>query len=399
LNKIYNFGVLLMALSLVTAYVIIPLLIKSLGYDSVIYLQSIEPQAILQNLGYIFIFLFIAYIFRFKNEGTIRFRSPSSLNYYSSIILSVWVLSFLLLGGLTYRETDVDLGYGSRGFYLDFILSLYNVMIIIALSIINRLEFGTKKTKLLDIFSVVSFLVLLIFSGSRGIFIQFIITYAVMTVVRADSAQLRKNFIKRYFKWKYITLLAVIISIFIGVGFYRDNYSNFEFETLFRLSEPYWFMSYIHSSGGAGDPSILIDSFERISYTVTNIFGSTITGSIEGSDYYIYKYLDIEFVEGRSLPITLFGFGYLLNSYYGVAITLFFAFLFLKVGFKLNSWFSQKILWGYEYLICFATSCILLYAKSLSGVFQVLIYEKFRDFVYLFILTMIWYIIKKKIIF
>jgi hypothetical protein len=190
----------------------------------------------------------------------------------------------------------------------------------------------------------------------------------------------------------------LIAFVFIGVGYFRDGYSNFVFETLFRLSEPFWYMSYDHSINYGGDLSILIDSVERISYIFTNTFGGTITGSIEGSDFYINKYLGIEFVEGRSLPITLFGYGYILNPYYGIVITLVITLILLKLGLILIRFFSKKILWGYEYAVYFATSCLLLYGTSLSGVFQVLIYEKFRDFLFLLALTILWLTIKKKII-
>jgi hypothetical protein len=381
------------------AFVIVPIIIKLVGFEEVIYLQYLAPKVILQNLFYITFFASFAYFFRFRKEKKIQFLKAPNLNRFSSIILVTWVILFLVLGGLTYRETDTTFGYESRGFYLDFILSLYNVMIVIALSIANRIKYSSTKFKYLEIITLLCFLIVMIVSGNRGIFIQFIISYIFLTVLKAKNMDLNKNVFKRYFKWKYLSLIGLTLFVFIGVGFFRDNSSNFGFETLFRLSEPYWFMSYDHSINYGGDFNILTDSFNRVAYIFTNAFGGTITGSIEGSDFYIYKYLGIEFVEGRSLPITLFGYGYLLNPYFGVLVTLFITLILLKSGLNLNTFFSKKILWGYEYLVYFATSCLLLYAKSISGVFQVLMYEKFRDFIFLFALTLLWLTIKKKIIF
>jgi hypothetical protein len=380
------------------AYIIVPITIKSAGYEEVIYLQKVQPNVILQNLVYILVFSALLYIFRFKKKRNIQFLEVPNLNRFSSIVLVSWVVLFLVLGGLTYRETDTVYGYNYRGFYLDFILSLYNIMVVIALSIANRIKFSSTQVKPLEFMALLCFLIAIIVSGSRGIFIQFIISFIFLKIVKTNKNEFNNNIFKRLFQVKYLSLISLIAFVFIGVGYFRDGYSNFGFETLFRLSEPFWYMSYDHSINYGGDVSILIDSVERISYIFTNIFGGTITGSIEGSDFYINKYLGIEFVEGRSLPITLFGYGYILNPYYGVLITLVTTLILLKLGLMLIRFFSKKILWGYEYAVYFATSCLLLYGTSLSGVFQVLIYEKFRDFLFLLALTLLWLTIKKKII-
>ena len=381
------------------AFIIVPIIIKLVGYEAVIYLQYLEPKVILQNLFYIFTFAGFAYVLRFRKEQKHQFLEAPNLNRFSAIILVTWVVLFLVLGGLTYRETDTVYGYNSRGIYLDFILSLYDLMIIIALSVANRIKFSSTQLKPLEFIALLCFLIVIIVSGNRGIFIRFIISYMFLMVLKAKNVQLNMNLFKHALKLKYLSLIGLTALVFIGIGYFRDSYSNFGFETLFRLSEPYWYMSYSHAIDYGGDFSIFIDSLERIAYIFTNAFGGTITGSIEGSDFYIYKYLGIEFVEGRSLPITLFGYGYILNPYYGVLLTLFVTIILLKLGLKLNTFFSKKILWGYEYLAYFATSCLLLYDKSISGVFQVLIYEKFRDFLFLLVLTFLWLTIKKKIIF
>jgi hypothetical protein len=385
-------------MSFIIAFVIVPIIIKLVGYETVIYLQYLDPKVILQNLLYIFIFIGLVYVFRIKKEKKVQFLEAPNLNRFSAIVLVAWVVLFLVLGGLTYRETDTVYGYNYRGIYLDFILSLYDLMIVIALSVANRIKLSSTKLKPLEIIALLCFLIVIVVSGNRGIFIQFIISYVFLTLLKTKNVQLNKNQFKRLFKLKYLSLIVLTALVFVGVGYFRDGYSNFGFETLFRLSEPYWYMSYDHSINYGGDASILVDSIERIAYIFTNTFGGTITGSIEGSDFYIYKYLGIEFVEGRSLPITLFGYGYILNPYFGVLITLIITLILLKLGLKINTFFSKKILWGYEYSVYFATSCLLLYGKSLSGVFQVLIYEKFRDFLFLLALTLLWLTIKKKII-
>jgi hypothetical protein len=380
------------------AYIIVPITIKSAGYEEVIYLQKVQSNVILQNLVYILVFSALLYFFRFKKKRNIQFLEVPNLNRFSSIVLVAWVLLFLVLGGLTYRETDTVYGYNYRGFYLDFILSLYNIMVVIALSIANRIKFSSTQLKPLEFMALLCFLIAIIVSGSRGIFIQFVISFIFLKILKINKNEIKNNIFKRLFKVKYLSLISLIAFVFIGVGYFRDGYSNFVFETLFRLSEPFWYMSYDHSINYGGDLSILIDSVERISYIFTNTFGGTITGTIEGSDFYINKYLGIEFVEGRSLPITLFGYGYILNPYYGILITLVITLILLKLGLMLIRFFSKKILWGYEYAVYFATSCLLLYGTSLSGVFQVLIYEKFRDFLFLLALTLLWLTIKKKII-
>lgn len=305
---------------------------------------------------------------------------------------------FLFLGGLDYRENDAEIGYGSRGVLLDFILSLYNVMIIIALSIVNRLKYSKYSEKLIGFLSVLIFIIVVSLSGSRGIVLQFVLSVVFLFAFKRKNSISKASYLKIFLTGKNVLIIFFIFTVFGIIGYFRDQYSNINFELLYRVSEPYWYMSFKHSNKFGGDFSLLSDSFSRILQIFTNFFGSNFNGTIEGSDYYLSKYLDIEFSEGKSLPITLFGFGYLLNPYYGVIVVLFMTLLLVKFSLIINVYFSEKIIWGYEFLIFFSTSCLIIYSKSLSGVFQILIYEKFRDFLFLIFLSVLWLVSKRKII-
>jgi len=386
----------LAALGLFLVFVIIPVVVKMFGYDSIIYLNHIQLKIIVLNLIYILLFLIFCYVLKIRKNKKFKFKSPFKLIRFSSFIIIIWVISFSLLGGFVYRKSDVNFGASSRGLLLDFVLSLYNVMIVLALSILNRLYYTKSKVHFLGVLSILSFLTVVIISGSRGIVVQFILSAIFLFIIRIKEFKKKSRYYNLIFTKKNIVVFVMLIIGFSLVGYYRDNQTNLFFEFLFRSAEPYWYMSFIHANKYGGDILLLSDSFHRVVYIITRYLGSQISGTIEGSDFYLSNYLGFIFKQGKSLPITLFGFGYLINELFGVPLVLLITATLIKLGFSLSVMLSKKIIWGYEYLIYFATSCLLIYSKSLSGVFQLLIYEKIRDFLFLMILTLIWIILSKR---
>jgi hypothetical protein len=307
----------------------------------------------------------------------------------------IWLVLFLIYGGLNYRENDTNLGYESRGTILNFILAFYNVVIVVALSIIIRIKKAECFGKIIGSSCILFFLIVIILSGSRGVIVQLILmTLFLFFLDKKIILNLRK-IVVLFFTFKNVIAFVLLILGFGLIGYFRDNQSNFIFQLIHRLSEPYWYMSLNYSTRYGGDPSILLDSFDRIYHILSTHFGHTIVGSIEGSDYYLSEYANIDFVEGRSLPVTLFGFGFIINSYYGVPIILILTSLLIRFSFSINIFFSKKIIWGKEFLVSFTTSCLLIYGKSFSGIFQVLLYEKLTLFIVLFFLSLPWLILRK----
>ena len=295
-----------------------------------------------------------------------------------------------------YRENDVTMGYAGRSAVLRFTLSLLHVIIIITLSIITRIRKVGTIGKWIGSLSVLGFLVVMALAGSRGIMIQLILSGILFMILDKKATNITRKWWRIIFTLKNTIAFAVLILSFGLLGLYRDNQSNLTFQLLFRLSEPYWNMALRHTKEFGGDISVLWDSATRIMQIPLQYFGHTIQGSIEGSDYYLENYINIPFIEGVSLPITLFGFGFLIHLYLGVPLVLIFVLLLLRMALFFNLYLSANIVWGKEFLVTFATSFLLIYAKSFSGVFQILLYEKLTSFLVLFFLTIPWLIINRK---
>jgi len=376
-------------------FVIIPIIAKFGQLDNLIYLSSLDYDIILYNFICISLFQVVSTSsFFFKKARRPSIYRPH-LIYYSSFILLSWLILYLLSGGLMYRENDGNLGYESRSILLKIILALYNVVIVIALSIIIRIKKARNTGKIIGGSSILFFLIVIVLSGSRGIIIQLILSAVFLFLLDKKSFSSLFNIFTAFFTFKNVLAFAILIFGFGLIGYIRDDQSDFKFQLIYRLSEPYWHMALNFSKRFGGDISVLYDSFDRIYHIISTHFGHTIDGSIEGSDYYIAKYAGIDFVEGTSLPITLFGFGFLIHPYFGVPLILILTTLLIRFSFMVNIVFSKKILWGKEFLICFTTSCLLIYSKSYSGVFQILLYEKFTAFIVLFILSQSRLILKR----
>lgn len=195
--------------------------------------------------------------------------------------------------------------------------------------------------------------------------------------------------------FKNFVIFSIVTFLFGLVGYLRDSQLEFGLQLLYRLAEPYWSMTLDSSEKFGGNFNVIYDAIDRMSNVVLKHFGHSIEGSIEGSDYYLDTYAGITFTEGISLPVTIFGFGFIIDPFYGVPFILTLTIILMRLSFNFNIFLSKQILWKDEFIITFATSCLLIYSKSFSGVFLILVYEKFTTFIILFFFSKLCLALKK----
>jgi hypothetical protein len=300
---------------------------------------------------------------------------------------------------MSYRQNDVSTGIDSRSGLLRIAMFTIGAATVGATYIfLARGQAKAPKRILLNI-SVLAFLGVLAGSGSRGLILSTLITiflghWLKRNAKNGPSARLKfsdffSSVMRKVIKLGKMMMLVGIALTLIGIwGAMRDSYESVSFSLLFRLAEPYWYFSHSTWQNTGADPSLFVDALQRIGSIPMRWFGFQFEGSVDGSDYYLDKYLGIKFREGVSLPLTLLGHGLLAGGYIGVFLNFFIvaAFATILIQFLLRILpYSPSIMIA---LLAYQLSkAVTIYSKTLSGAFLFLGYELFRDMIIIFLIA------------
>lgn len=176
---------------MIITFVIVPILVKLFHYEAIIFETTVTYDMLLYNFFCVVFFIVFASIFKFKLSSQNNYQKSTNTNYdiyfFSTLFVIFWLLLYLVFGGLKYRDNDIVNGYQSRGSVLSFILSLYNVVIVIVIAIISRLKSKTGFRKFLGYLAVLLFVFIVILSGSRGILIQLFLSTSFLFLIKKEN--------------------------------------------------------------------------------------------------------------------------------------------------------------------------------------------------------------------
>lgn len=387
--------------SFLLVFVVIPSLIMKLGFAPVIFYQGeITAEILLLNLLAILPFFIGAIVCNPTFASCILHSKPSNKYPVTGIYLFIfaWVIAFCLTGGLYYRDSDVLEGYASRGMALQIVLMVQNTIIICCSYLLFTFNVLRWRKRATVVVIIALFACSIAFSGSRGILVQLALTiWGTKLISTASSAEIyarRKGLLSLsglitnvVTALRYI-LLGILAAGALGVwGLFRDGQDDILFSTLLRAAEPYWHHAYVYHEGRGVNWNILSDALSRIMSIPQRWFGISFEGSIDGHEYILGYYLEIDSEEGVSLPITLLGHGFLFAGHIGAFAFCVFAALMVVISIRMLRAlpFPNQPLYcafiAYQF-----TKCFFFYPKSLSGIFLVLFYETARDYVALYLL-------------
>ena len=374
-------------------FTVVPTLANFLDLSTIIYSENVPGGVILSNL--MVTFLFFIFGFFSKEDKVFRYehQNDRALSIYLCLFVIFYLLIFYLSGGTEYRVKDVDLGYANRSSFLRVILVLQNITVVMVIYLIAAFQKLDRVSRLFIFILVFLYLLVSLSSGGRGTTAQIITGFFVYTLIGNKSLleeKRRKNYLIYFFKnlLKTIFYGSILIFLFGYWGYLRDDLDDLSFGTIFRASEPYWYRAYLNKENSMSI-EILVDSLQRIISIPFRWLGVEFQGSIDGKEYYLEHYLGIQFTEGVSLPITLYGQGILFSGYFGVLIFVLLTTLVITYTnrFLTNAYFENSN-FHKAFLSYFISKCIFIYAKSLSGIFLYLVYETFRDYILVLILFM-----------
>lgn len=390
-----------LAVSTFGVFVIVPLTAKAFGMALLIYGAAPPPLYLIAELTLIALspVLVIRAFFKRNDRRAITIRPRGSL--LMEIFIILWIAIFLTSGGLTYRHQDVLTGVASRGLLLRVALTLINTTTIVAAALL--LERRSWRHYAL----VAAYLLSLIASGGRGLSVQVLLCiYFARWIVTArggsevpsqyttegseprPSARRGRLVRERIFTLRNLIALGVGV-IVLGIwGELRDAQHRLVFSTLLRAADPYWYLSWRHEVVNGGNFRLLWDDLYRISTLPLRWLGYHYSFGVDGASLILERYLHIPHRQGVSLPITYIGEGLLFHGVLGaiayqgmVIIAVICNFWLMRRAGGLKA--SLKVAWvSFEIAKCF-----FLYPKSLSGVFLVLYYEPWRDYLLIMILS------------
>ena len=125
-------------------------------------------------------------------------------------------------------------------------------------------------------------------------------------------------------------------------------------------------------------------------WAITRVNLFNVSGNIDGNTFYLPKILDVELLDGVSLPITLIGQGYLLSGSYGVVVLLILGVFIAIYGLRfILRWkvLDNNIL--NIYVVYYISKMFNFHAKSITGLTSYLIYESIRDLLLLTIIHLV----------
>lgn len=391
--------------STLLVHVLVPYLLQLYRYDYVfgtgftlvpsLYLIIIIPAAV------VFVY-FVTRKYALDIDLATGLKCEKTL--VAAVVLLLWCLFYVLGHGLNVRELDVEQGYNARSVFLRLCAPFIGISQIFAAYLCVSLRANINMVhKLRNALVILLYIALLILSGSRGYFFTFLLTALIgmsLAFPPKDKLSVRGNVSARVaILWllKKIIQLGLILGTFFAItsvmaiwGSIRDKQDDRLFSILFRFSEPFWYYAQGHWQSYGGDISLYADALQRIVSLPLRWGGMEFEGSVDGSDYFLSHYLSIQFVEGVALPITVVGHGFLAAGYWGVFVNLMIVacalFLVLRQCIKMQSLAylpNGMLITFIAYLIC---KSLFIYSKSLSGTFLFIVYETFRDFIFMLII-------------
>ncbi|PRY84719.1 hypothetical protein [Donghicola tyrosinivorans] len=396
-------GIRMFLWSSIAIFGLIPIVVVYSGFAGIIFSRDeLNIATPLINGVVIYSAISIAsWAFRERQRGLIvrQFRFPNA-NFVAFLLL-LWCMIDLAGGGLSYRQDDVSTGIANRSGLLR-IAIISNGAAIVGATYIFLARQHAKATKriLIDV-SVFTFLGVLAASGSRGLVLSTLISIFLGNLLknRAENGPSARvtysNFLaiamRKFANLGKTMILAGMALALIAIwGAQRDNYESTSFSFLFRLSEPYWHFSYSAWQTRGADPSLFTDALQRIGSIPMRWFGVQFEGSVDGAEYFLDRYLGIDYKEGVSLPLTLLGHGLLAGGYIGVFLNFFIVAAFATA---LNRYLLRILHFSPSTIIALLayqlSKAVTIYPKTLSGAFLYLGYELFRDIIIIFTIATI----------
>ena len=164
-------------------FVLVPIIVNLLSLDVAIYNNPIEFGVILQN-GFVLVVMYV--IMRINNatvdDKITNIRSKTSLyTFLVSIITFGWIVLYVIYGGMSYRESDVEFGYQSRDFILKICFVFLNFINILVVSV-----WCTRYKKIAAILILLLAVVFLI-SGSRGYLVSLVLALVMASVMEKEE--------------------------------------------------------------------------------------------------------------------------------------------------------------------------------------------------------------------
>lgn len=386
----------------------VPALILFFGFQGIIFYRgdiTFEMLALNASL----VIPLVAGLFLIKRQSWRSLlpvsREPGQIGL--QIFIGGWILIFLLYGGLDYRESDVNAGYGARSMPLQIALALGNLVTVSAAALlVESHSTGRKRLGVKSLVLALAFVFVL--SGSRGLVVQLLLTVWIalhlqlmrsreLVYINNCPGSMVSGVIHRSHQPTVaprlltvkIALLGLLTIVLLGVwGTFRDEHQDTLFATIYRAAEPYWHHALVRQREQGSDLNVLMESVGRIASIPGRWFGVHYDFTIDGAEHILENKLDIAYVEGVSLPITYIGEGLLLGGYLGAMLFQTLTYLMVVASFYMLArvrGLRPSLLIA---LVAFqVVKCIFLYPKSLSGVFLVLFYEILRDYIILFFLS------------
>jgi hypothetical protein len=379
-------------------YVIIPILVAILGFEFIIYQNEIRDDVLLGNALIAMIPIVFSFLWSRSLDSKIYYFEEYCTNdrkFLSIIPPFLWIVAFISFNGLNYRDNPLNYTFGLKACFL-FLNTV--VVLFVANAIIQK----SSRLKMMSIKSLLflSFLMILLFSGSRGLFFQTLmalLAYFIFKITRKKvyvrgfiSYKVSFNNMKAYTKGiKYFFLVAVIGVLLAMIGIARDGTANPIFEAVFRLSEPYWYFAYevSESSGFKTNYDLFYDSIARTAAIFFRGIDLGFSGSLDGKEIYIEQFLSISSSDQVSLPITLIGHGYLISGFFGAVFAVSFASLIIILTFSMIKKipFKHNII-KIALMLLIVAKIWNLHAKSISGVVLYMMFETLRDIAIIWIL-------------
>ncbi len=391
-------------------FCVVPALIWALGLQGIIFYRGdITFEILALNASLVIPLVAGLFLLRRRSWRALLPVSRKTCLIGLQIFIGVWILIFLLYGGLDYRQSDVNVGYGARSMPLQIALALGNLVTISATALLVESR-STGRRGLGVMSSVLAYAFVLVLSGSRGLVVQLLLTVWIalhlqlMTCrehapIRNCLCSTMSGVIPRGFKQTVsprlfsvkVALLGLLTIALLGVwGTFRDEQQDALFATIYRAAEPYWHHALVRQREQGSDLTVLMDSVGRIASIPGRWFGVQYDSTIDGAEHILEYKLGIVPVEGVSLPITYIGEGFLLDGYSGAMLFQVLTYLMVVASFFLLARVRGLRPSLQVALVAFqVVKCIFLYPKSLSGVFLVMFYETLRDYIMLFFLSQI----------
>lgn len=378
--------------SSIIIFCLVPIFVNYFDFGYIIYSNyEVSLSDVFFNAIVICLPICAGYFLINKSSFNIQFGHETPYIAGISIFCILWAVLFYFGGAEDYRLSDFEQGFRSRSFLIKLVFFVQNSVNILLIYLFVAARTSTSENRYLYYIPIFIVLAITTLSDSRGIVLQYLVAAAVaislknqgrgQKIQRPKLSQSLKNI---SFFSKMVFFSGFGLMIFSIWGILRDQQENSLRSILHRLAEPYWKLASVSWEHYGSDWSLVSDALYRIASIPFRWFGVSFEGTVDGSDFFLNKYLNIPYQEGVSLPITLLGHGILAGGYWGALLFFVFATFLMVASFYMIKKFPTKNNNLTLALISYQISkCLFIYSKSLSGVFLYLIYESARDFIIL----------------